>query len=79
MPQYSDRSQAPPGGLMTTPEAASYLRLSKSLIDKYRVFGGGPLFAKLGGRIVYSKEDLDAWISARKFSSTSEYSAGEAA
>ncbi len=60
--------------LLTTPEAASYLRVSKSYLDKLRVYGGGPKFLRFGKRkILYRKSDLDLWAAERRFGSTSEY------
>jgi hypothetical protein len=60
--------------LLTTPEAASHLRVSKSYLDKLRVYGGGPEFIRLGKRkILYRKFDLDLWSGQRRFGSTSEY------
>ncbi|MCZ6900450.1 MAG: hypothetical protein O7F74_09450, partial [Bacteroidetes bacterium] len=35
----------------------------------------GPTFIKLGRKVFYRPEDLDAWINARSFTSTSEYPA----
>jgi excisionase family DNA binding protein len=59
---------------LTTPEAAAYLRVSKSYFDKLRVYGGGPEFIRLGKRkILYRKSDLDLWADQRRFGSTSEY------
>ncbi|MFC6486942.1 helix-turn-helix transcriptional regulator [Nitratireductor sp. GCM10026969] len=46
-------------------EAATYLGLSKSTLDKLRCFGGGPRYFKLGRAVVYSTDDLDAWMSDR--------------
>ena len=46
--------------------AAEYLGLSKSYLDKARCYGGGPAFAKLGTTVIYSTDDLDAWVSARR-------------
>lgn len=57
---------------LSTPEAASYLGLGKSTLDKLRLIGGGPKFITLGRRVVYDATDLDAWTDARKRSSTSE-------
>jgi predicted DNA-binding transcriptional regulator AlpA len=57
-----------------TPAAAQYVRLSVSTMEKLRVFGGGPPFAKLGRRVVYSAAALDDWLRARQFTSTSGYS-----
>ena len=48
--------------LMTPAEAATYLRLSKSTLDKLRLTGGGLVYAKFGRRVVYLGEDLFAWF-----------------
>ena len=62
--------------LLTPPEAAAYLRCSKSYLDKLRVYGGGPKFLRLSKRkILYRKSDLDRWAAERSFDSTSEYEA----
>lgn len=58
--------------LLNTKEAAQRCRLSTSTLEKYRVTGDGPRFAKLGERVIYRAEDIDAWIAARLVSSTSE-------
>lgn len=47
-------------------QAADYIGLSKSLLDKLRCYGGGPVYAKLGSSVVYTTDDLDAWVSARR-------------
>ena len=54
-------------------DAASFLGLSASTLNKLRVYGGGPAFAKLGRAIVYDLQDLNAWADARKHRNTSEY------
>lgn len=46
-------------------EAAAYMGLSKSLLDKLRHFGGGPRYFKIGRAVVYSTTDLDAWMAER--------------
>ena len=62
--------------LLTPREAATYLRVSKSYLDKLRVYGGGPRFLRLGKRkVLYRRSDLDAWLARRSFDSTSEYDA----
>ena len=58
--------------LLDTNAAAAYLRVSKSFLDKKRVSGGGPAFCKVGRRVRYRSSDLNAWIEAHKFGSTSE-------
>ncbi len=58
---------------LTTREAAAYLRLSTSTLNKWRCHGGGPEFLKLGRAIRYRREDLDAFLAARRLSSTAAY------
>jgi excisionase family DNA binding protein len=59
---------------LTPKEAAAYLRVSKSYLDKLRVYGGGPKFLRFGKRkILYRKADLDFWAAQHRFGSTSEY------
>lgn len=53
--------------------AAKRLGLSKSTLAKMRVYGNGPIYSKLGRRVVYTITDLDAWVASKRFTSTSEY------
>ena len=52
-------------------DAACYTGLSKSTLDKLRVYGGGPLYLKLGKRVVYDRVDLDTWLADKKIANTS--------
>ena len=55
------------------PEAADYLGLSTSTLAKMRIRGDGPVYAKVGPRVVvYDRADLDSWLSENKRRSTSE-------
>lgn len=56
---------------LRTPEAAEYIGLSKSTLEKLRVTGGGPAYSPLGRAVVYRLDDLDEWVLARKRNSTS--------
>lgn len=47
-------------------KAAEYVGLSKSLLDKLRCYGGGPVYAKLGTAVIYNTDDLDAWVAERR-------------
>ena len=59
---------------MRVPEAAHYLGLAQSTLNKLRCTGGGPKFAKIGTRVVvYDPRDLDEWLEVRTCRSTSEY------
>jgi excisionase family DNA binding protein len=52
-------------------EAADYLGVSKSTLDKLRVSGGGPAYLQLGRRVVYDPGDLEAWVASKRRASTS--------
>ena len=53
-------------------EAANYLGLSISTLNKLRCSGGGPPFLKLGRAVRYSPDDLKEWLDSRRVRSTSE-------
>ncbi len=57
--------------VLTTVEAARYVRLGKPTLDRFRLTGEGPRFAKLGGAVRYRRADLDDWIASRLVASTS--------
>ena len=53
-------------------EAAHCLGLSQSTLAKLRLTGNGPAYCKLGRRVVYRREDLEAWLAENRRRSTSE-------
>ena len=57
---------------LKTADAAVHLGLSARTLEKHRLFGTGPIFRKLGGRIVYAIADLDAWAELGTRRSTSD-------
>ena len=57
---------------LKTPDAAIHLGLSARTLEKHRCFGTGPVFRRLGGRIVYAIDDLDAWAALGTRRSTSD-------
>ena len=59
-------------GLIDTPAASSYLGVCISTLEKYRIYGGGPRFVRVGRAVRYRLADLNSWIDARVVSSTSE-------
>jgi predicted DNA-binding transcriptional regulator AlpA len=72
-------ANTPTGSIfLTQAEAADLLRLSTRTLERYRVEGLGPKFAKLGRRVVYRRSEIDAWANARTFASTSEVAAAAA-
>jgi hypothetical protein len=54
-----------------TDEAALFLGLSPRTLEKHRTFGTGPVYRKLGARVVYAREDLMAWADLGATRSTS--------
>jgi excisionase family DNA binding protein len=58
--------------IMNTLEAARYLGLSKSTVEKMRHFGTGPRYYKLTHLCRYHAADLDSWMAERLIGSTSE-------
>jgi len=61
---------------LRTPEAARFLSLSHRTLEKHRTYGTGPAYRKLGGRVVYAVEDLQAWADRGAKISTSDPGVG---
>ncbi|MFC5386841.1 helix-turn-helix transcriptional regulator [Aquamicrobium segne] len=57
---------------LRTKEAATFLGLSPRTLEKHRTYGTGPLFRKLGGRVVYAIDELEAWAERGTVASTSD-------
>jgi hypothetical protein len=53
-------------------DAADFLGLSPRTLERMRIDGRGPIFLKLGRRVVYARADLVAWAETRRRSSTSD-------
>lgn len=66
---------------LTQGEAAEVLKLSPRTLERWRVEppkGGNPLpFARAGRRILYRREDINAFVEARLFTNTTEAEAWE--
>ena len=61
-----------PPRYLRTPEAARFLGLSGRTLEKHRTYGTGPRYSKLGGRVVYHPDDLQAWVDRGSKRSTSD-------
>lgn len=55
---------------LKVPEAANYLGVGISTLDKMRMEGRGPRYLKIGGRVFYRLTDLDAYIEAAVIETT---------
>ncbi|MEL6800520.1 MAG: helix-turn-helix domain-containing protein [Pseudomonadota bacterium] len=61
-----------PPRYLRTPEAARLLGLSGRTLEKHRTYGTGPRYSKIGGRVVYAVDDLQAWVTRGEKTSTSD-------
>src|SRR3546814_8754697 len=57
---------------MRTKEAAHYVGLSARTLEKHRTYGTGPAYRKVGGRVLYTLEDLRGWADRGACASTSD-------
>ena len=62
----TDTSMKPPSDedehtLLTTEEAATFLRVTRSTLDHYRCVGRGPIYRKHGVRVFYTRASLIRW------------------
>ena len=55
-----ENSQKIQPGVLRTSDAASYCGSTASTFEKFRLTGAGPAYSKIGRRVVYRVEDLDA-------------------
>lgn len=62
--------------LLRTPDAALLLGLSARTLEKHRCYGTGPVYRKLGGRVVYAIDDLVSWSEQGSRRSTSDAGTG---
>ena len=59
--------------LLDTFQAADQTKLARATLAKLRVNGGGPPFVKIGAKVLYDGNYLEAWIAAQgKRRSTSD-------
>ena len=61
-----------PPRFLRTKEAAEFLSLSARTLEKHRTYGTGPSYRKLGGRVVYAIDELQAWAGRGAVTSTSD-------
>ena len=58
--------------MLNTAKAATYCGSSASTFEKLRLTGGGAIYSKIGRRVVYRIDDLDAWLASNRRRSTSD-------
>ena len=58
--------------VVTAKVAARLVGLSESTLAKLRLNGNGPIYCKLGRRVVYRPVDLEQWLQSRTTRDTSD-------
>ena len=54
-------------------DAARFIGVSVSVLNKLRVYGGGPAYLKIGRRVLYETAALEDWLVSKRRTSTSAY------
>ena len=50
---------------LTTREASAFLRISKPTLERWRMEGRGPRYAKIGHRVLYPRVELEQFMRER--------------
>jgi hypothetical protein len=58
--------------MLDVKEAARFMGIAVATLAKMRCLGGSPPYVKAGRKILCSKADLLAWLSARRIRNTAE-------
>jgi predicted DNA-binding transcriptional regulator AlpA len=58
--------------VITAKAAAGLVGLSESTLAKLRLNGNGPVYCKLGRRVLYRPADLEQWLQSRATRDTSD-------
>ena len=69
---YSDL----PPRYLRTPDASRFVGLSIRTLEKHRIYGTGPRYSKLGGRVVYRVDELQARVESGARAHTADNNAG---
>lgn len=55
-----------------TAQLAEHLQISNRTLERWRLEGKGPKYFKLGSRVLYSEEQVEAWLVKCQTVSTAE-------
>ncbi|MDB6136899.1 MAG: transcriptional regulator, MerR family [Verrucomicrobiales bacterium] len=67
-PAVSAPPTSTPSDLLTLPEAAELLRAPVATLRYWRHLGSGPRSFRLGRRVLYRRDDVQAWVDAQRSS-----------
>lgn len=62
--------------LYSTREVVKRRPLSASWLNKKRTHGDGPVYLKVGRKVLYRLQDIDTWLNACQRTNTSERGSG---
>jgi predicted DNA-binding transcriptional regulator AlpA len=65
-----------PRQLLNAAAASRFLGVSKNFLDKRRLRGDGPPFRRIGRRVFYWQNELEAWVDQFQHTSTSSSMSG---
>jgi predicted DNA-binding transcriptional regulator AlpA len=51
--------------LLNSEAAGEYIGIGPRTLPVWRNLGKGPKYLKIGGKVLYRREDLDAWLTSR--------------
>jgi hypothetical protein len=60
---------APQSPYWTTEETAAFVRRPVGTLRQWRHTGRGPRSVRLAGRVVYRREDVEAWVAQQEHAS----------
>jgi len=66
-----DEAARPLKRLLSVREAAEFLGISASWLNKARIYGAAPTATIIGRRVLYDTGDLEMWLATRKQRTTS--------
>ena len=75
LPAFEDILRENPGWLdeaVSTAEASRITGSPVATLETTRVRGGGPVFYKLGKKVIYTRRSCFEWLAARRRTSTSD-------
>lgn len=58
--------------LQNSDTTAEQLKLSPKTLAKWRVYGQGPAFYKVGRRVMYDRSEVQNWLEGQRRASTSQ-------
>jgi predicted DNA-binding transcriptional regulator AlpA len=69
--QAGERESAARACLLNEHNVAELLNISVASVRRWRLFGRGPRYLKIGASVRYRPEDVSAWIESRPTGGTS--------